>query len=203
MRAFRAVSGLPPPPEDPADREVVVVHEERPGRGPLLPVLLVALLAMAVVALLAWGAISLVRDEGDGTDPPAAGERARAGDTLVVGDEPVDLLGLSGGSLLPRAGQEVRGTVEVQSVVADEGFWVGVDDERVYVHLTREARGGGGESEATVEGGDLVTLSGELAPVADHGQDVAGVTVQEGRDQLVAQGALVRAADYSLEERDR
>ena len=202
MRVFRAVSGLPPEPDEPsAEPDVVVLHEQEEQRTPLLVVLLGAIAALAAVALLGWLAIDAVRgdDEGAPDDVASGGVRADAAETLVVGDDGLDLLALSAGSLLPRVGDDVRGTVPVESVVADEGFWVGDDDARVYVHLSAAARGGG-ESEATIDADDVVSLTGEVAAVADAEEDVAGVTVDEGRDELLAQGALVRADTYAVDE---
>ena len=203
MRVFRAVSGVPSERDEPsAEPDVVVLQEREQRRTPLLVVLLGAVAAMAAVALLGWLAISAVRgdDSGGPDDVASGGVRADAAQTLVVGEDGVDLLALSTGSLLPHVGQDVRGTVAVQSVVADEGFWVGDDDARVYVHLSAAARGGGGESEASIDADDVVSLTGEVAAVADAQEDVAGVTVDEGRDELLAQGALVRADTYAVDE---
>jgi hypothetical protein len=75
--------------------------------------------------------------------------------------------------------------VPVQSVDADEGFWVGPSaTDRVWVQLTSNS-----ESTITISAGELLDLSG---PVVSHGADYArkaGVTAEEGADQLTREAA--------------
>jgi hypothetical protein len=111
----------------------------------------------------------------------------------------VDLIAASGGSLADREGQSVTGTATVESVVSDEGFWVGSGPEqRVFVFLTPEARQSQGESSFQVEAGQTVQLQGALVAVQTSPEIVEGVTADEGRDQLEQQAAYVRADAVQL-----
>ena len=115
-------------------------------------------------------------------DPIVIGGLVLAGTALVVGL----LLSLRGADTAPDApttGGEIlaledvddlsalngqRVTVDrarVDSVPADEGFWVAVGGGRVWVQLTTA-----GESPFEVEPGDRVTFAGD---VATHGRDFA------------------------------
>ena len=98
------------------------------------------------------------------------------------------------GRLSALAGQpvEARG-VAVQSVVADEGFWVGSDQaRRVFVFLTLQARSRPGESPFQVRAGQSVDLTGTLKAVP---KDLTpfGVDEAEGAAQLRGQGHYVEA----------
>ncbi len=104
------------------------------------------------------------------------------------------------GSLAGVTGQPVTATgVQVLSVPADEGFWVGSSDtQRVWVQLTGEA----GESPYQVQEGDRVDFEGTVvAHDAGFPQQV-GVDEAGGAAQLsqqaqhleVAKGAVRLAA---------
>ncbi len=77
---------------------------------------------------------------------PAGGQQAQ----LNAGGQ--DLFQLaSGGGLASRAGQRAQGRgVTVESVVADEGFWVGQPGRRVFVFLTPQARTRAGDRQPPV-----------------------------------------------------
>ncbi|NEK86320.1 hypothetical protein GCU60_11195 [Blastococcus saxobsidens] len=81
-------------------------------------------------------------------------------------------------------GQSVTGTaVQVLSVPADEGFWVGTSDtDRVWVQLTGEA----GESPYQVTEGDTVDFEGTV--VAHEPGFAAGVGVDEAEGASVLDG---------------
>lgn len=86
----------------------------------------------------------------------------------------------------------------MQSVVADEGFWVGnSQSERIFVYLTPQARTRQGESPFQVRADQTVRLQGTLKPVP---ADVArlGIGADEGADQLQQQGQYVEATTLSL-----
>jgi hypothetical protein len=75
--------------------------------------------------------------------------------------------------------------VKVQSVPADEGFWVGPSErDRLWVQLT----GTHGESEYKVRESDTVDFSGTVTRVGQGYATKAGVTGAEGADQLTEQG---------------
>lgn len=126
---------------------------------------------------------------------PPAGATGQA--DLLVGQQ--DLLALSGGSLGGTESDAVTGTATVQSVVADSGFWVGPSaDKRVYVFLTRQARGGQAESPFKVTAGQQIDITGTLLPTVAHQDVVDGVTDAEGRALLDRQGQYVSASKVDL-----
>ena len=91
-----------------------------------------------------------------------------------------------GQGLVALTGQRATGhAVPVQSVPADEGFWIGTGaTDRVWVQLT-----GNSESAITIGPGQLLDLTG---PVVPHGPDFAGkagVSAAEGAAQLTSAGA--------------
>lgn len=133
-----------------------------------------------------------------GSSGVAAGSAAAAANTpLTVAGQ--DLLALSGGSLAAQAGKPATGTATVESVVSDEGFWVGASkSERVFVFLTPQARKSGSESGFQVTAGQKITLTGQVVTVASSPNSAAGVTDSEGKAQLAQQGALVRADSVTL-----
>ena len=179
-----------------------------------------ALLALLAVAALLFG---LTRCGADRVDTPAAAPGAgapnvpgagmpeagvpnagapdaalpgagalTAGDTSLfdavrrAGDRPLAAL----------AGRTASGTrVPVQSVPADEGFWIGAGDtDRVWVQLSSN-----GESAVSIKEGDLLDLSG---PVVTHGADFAGkagVTAEEGAEQLTREGAHLEVDPNQVE----
>lgn len=132
--------------------------------------------------------------DAQGTDAGAGG----GAPGLTAGDR--DLLGLAaGGSLAGAVGQPVNGTAQVESVVSDEGFWVGSSPtERVFVFLTPQARRSSGESGFRVTAGQTVSLQGSTVAIGDLPDAVAGVAEDEGLQQLRQQGALVRADGVAL-----
>lgn len=144
------------------------------------------------------GVASTVARTGRSPAPSAAPTSAAAGPTpaLSVGGTPVLPLPSSGLDAL--SGQPVTGGSRVQSVVADEGFWVGSSTtERIFVFLTPQARTKSGESPFKVQAGQSVMLKGTLKPVPT---DVArlGLEADEGADQLKQQGQYVEATSLSL-----
>lgn len=115
---------------------------------------------------------------------PAAGGGASP---LTAAGEP--LLPLSGatrdGNLSAYAGRPVQATsVRVQSVPADEGFWVGNSTtDRVWVQLVGTA----GESPYQVKTGDQVTFTGKLVSNPRSFAQQVGVDAKEGAAQLTRQ----------------
>ncbi len=85
-----------------------------------------------------------------------------------------------------RGDQDATGTgVRVQSVPADEGFWVGTSvSNRIWVQLTGDA----GESAYQVKEGDTVDFTGVITSHDATFPTTVGVTRQEGADQLTQQG---------------
>jgi hypothetical protein len=181
-----------------------------------LPLALLALLALVIALIVLFIVLANRHDDNDSaaaTSTPsasaaaagaqqnssagAAAAPAAASSPLTVAG--TDLLSLSAGSLADRAGQPVTGTALVQSVVSDEGFWVGGNTaNRVFVHLTPAARQSNGESKFQVAAGQKVQLTGQMTALASAPTAAAGVTDAEGRGQLANQGALVQADNLTL-----
>ena len=134
---------------------------------------------------------------GEGAGEGAGQGGAAQGAPLTADGQ--DLLAASGGSLAERAGQAVTGSAVVESVVSDEGFWVGSDPaSRVFVFLTPQARESQGESGFQVEAGQTVQVEGSVQSLDQAPDAIAGVEESEGLSQLQQQGALVSADSVTL-----
>ena len=133
-----------------------------------------------------------------GADGGAGGEAGGGGAAGLTADGE-DLLAASGGSLEARAGQRVTGTARVESVVSDEGFWVGNSpQERVFVYLTPQARQSQGESGFQVTAGQTVELTGAVTALGEAPEAAEGITADEGLRQLEQQAAFVSADAVTL-----
>ena len=124
-----------------------------------------------------------------GTTAPG-GAAGSAGDLVTADGRSVLELGASAdpsGGLGSATGQAVTGSaVQVLTVPADEGFWVGTSDaDRVWVQLT----GASGESPYTVQEGDSVDFTGSVVPHDAGFADQVGVDEAEGASQLTGQAA--------------
>lgn len=193
-------------------------------RGLLLGALLVAILIIAALLLSRCGSDDDADGKSDAADRttssdstsssstsssssgssapsssagPAAG--AAQGQIVTAGGDSV--LELAAGAdaaaaLGSLSGQPVTGTaVQVLSVPADEGFWVGSSDQdRVWVQLTGEA----GESPYQVTEGDLVDFEGTV--VTHDASFAASVGVDEaaGAMQLTQQAAHLEVAKSAV-----
>lgn len=207
--------GAAPPGDRPHLPPVSTTSRRTDRRTPLawLPWLLVGLLLLTLLAaaLLARaagggdadGAASADRGRtaaqndaaGDGAAAGSAG--ALAAGALTAGGQ--DLLAVEGGTLSSLVGQQAEGTATVQAVVADEGFWVGPSaQKRVFVFLTPEARRSAGESGFQVETGQTVQLAGSVKATSAQFAQTAGVSADEGAEQLVSQGGYVEATQVRL-----
>lgn len=190
-------STLPPRP----------VTDKRKYKTPLgwLPWLLLGLLAaLLLLALLAGrlagddepasGAAGTGSQSADrGSNTTSAGTLTVAGSDLLASRADLGKLGnLDGQAAVGRGAR-------VQSVVADEGFWVGSSAaERVFVYLTPEARKSNGESGFQVKAGQSIDLTGTVVRLGAEGAERLGVTDSEGARQLVAQRAYVSASSVRL-----
>jgi hypothetical protein len=84
--------------------------------------------------------------------------------------------------------------VLVQSVPADEGFWVGTSEtDRVWVQLS-----GTDESGYVVQQGDRVDFTGQVAAHDPGFATQVGVDAAEGADQLGQQAAHIEVANSEL-----
>jgi hypothetical protein len=174
--------------------------------------MLLGLLLLIAVGVLVWYFAS--RDDNstpeadasapggitaDGTVSPAgatgaAGTGTGSG-TITVGDGS-DLLtsAADSASLGAYEGETITAnTVDVLSVVADEGFWTGVDEsQRVFVRIDTT-----GESAIQVDVGDQVSFRGTLEVLPLDFEGRFGVTADEGAEQLRSQGYYVSATELT------
>ncbi len=143
---------------------------------------------------------SAVPPAGAGTGgDPAAGAAGAAGTLTADGVPMLPVAQVAGpdGALTGQVGKPVTAEgVAVQSVPANEGFWVGTgEDDRVWVQLT-----GADESGYVVTAGDRVQFTGT---VVNHDAGFAGqvgVDPAEGADQLTTQAAHVEVAKSALRQ---
>jgi hypothetical protein len=135
--------------------------------------------------------------------PPAsssAGANGAAGaGTLTAGDSALlPLSGVAGpnGDLTALVGRTVTArSVPVQSVPADEGFWVGPSEtDRVWVELTVPP----GESPYQVKPGQLVDFTGPMTGQGTGYAGQVGVDAAEGADQLGTEAAHVAVQKADL-----
>lgn len=132
-----------------------------------------------------------------GTDG-AAGAVGAAG-TVVVGGSDV-VLGPDGVKDLTAAAADTKAVgrqVPVQSVPADEGFWVGTSvKDRLWVQLDGQA----GESAYQVKVGDRVDFTGTTSDTSAGFAKQVGVSADEGAAQLTSQGRhlVVNKSDVRL-----
>jgi hypothetical protein len=117
---------------------------------------------------------------------------------LTAGTEEVFPLQSPDQDLSTFSGEVVGRSVPVESVPADEGFWLGTGpDQRVWVEIVAIE----GETPYQVEPGDVVSFSGaEFVPHDASYADRIGVTDDEGASQLTAQRAHVQVRTSELGE---
>ena len=83
----------------------------------------------------------------------------------------------------------------VESVPADEGFWLGEDTtDRVWVQLVNVAP----ESPYKVEPGDIVSFDGQVVPTPSDFPQEVGVTSAEGAQQLQDQGQHIQVEGIAI-----
>ncbi len=131
------------------------------------------------------------------TAPTGAGAGSATGRLLAGGQPVLPLSGAGAVGVLGRfTGQTATAeTVPVQSVPADEGFWVGTSTtDRVWVQLA-----GAGESGYTVKPGARVSFTaGKVVPTGPAFAGQVGVSAAEGAAQLTAQGQHITVAKGDL-----
>jgi hypothetical protein len=155
------------------------------------------LFLLLVVALLVVGLFALARRGDEVVVAPATQQapvspELKGSGRLIAGN--VSLLPLAqsadaAGSLSRFSGQQARAdAVPVESVPADEGFWVGTSTtDRVWVQLTV----GNAESPFRVEAGDRVSFLGTVRPAPPNFADDIGLTGEEGAQQLADLGQYI------------
>lgn len=123
------------------------------------------------------------------TSPPIVPARLTVQGRRVADLATTDLTGL--------VGQAVEGrSVAVESVPADEGFWVGPDvASRFWVQLVRR-----GESPVAVEAGRRISFVGTLAAHDGSFSQHVGVDEAEGAAQLTARAHHIEVAREDLRQ---
>ncbi|GIF43962.1 hypothetical protein BC793_13214 [Actinoplanes xinjiangensis] len=202
-------AAMAPTPNTPGSRPAAVPVGGQPARRKWLLPLLLALLALIAALLLSQCGdneepskssesvpspttttpFTAASSTGAPTASSSAGGVAQA-DVGTVTAGGVNLLGAqSTANLTAQTGQQAVGrAVRVQSVPADEGFWVGTSEEdRLWVQLT----GTGGESDYKVKQGDTIDFTGTVTTAAQDLADKVGLTTAEGAEQLASQGHYV------------
>ena len=187
----------------------------------LLPLLLALLALIALLFLLSrCGDDDDTSATGTPTTPPTAAATAPAASPSVsaAASEPAgtgqaadaepgavtaggaNLLGASADDLRTHAGQPAAGrAVRVQSVPADEGFWVGTSEQdRLWVQLSGTA----GESAYKVRQGDSIDFTGTVTATPEDFAAKTGVTEAEGAGQLTSQGFHVSAPASTIKLSD-
>lgn len=122
-----------------------------------------------------------------------------AGATSGITAEGQALLPIPSRGLAAFTGKAVEGKgVRVESVVADEGFWVGDSpSSRIFVFLTDAAKNAQGESPFQVKAGQTIDFSGTLQPLPDD-LTPFGVDRSEGAEQLRQQGQYVALSRVTI-----
>jgi len=130
---------------------------------------------------------------GGGTGGSGGSGSGSAGASLRSGSTP--LLPVPSTGLASFAGRTATGTsAVVQSVVSDEGFWVGPSEQdRVFVMLAVQ-----GESPQQITAGQRLSFTGTVERLV---RDPAsfGVEPAEGAKQLSSQGAYVVADEVNID----
>ena len=151
------------------------------------------LLALLAIGLIAFMVLQGLGDD-TGTDTSASGDTggAAAEGTVTVGG--TDLFSLAGDpeALGNYEDEAVEATsVPVESVVADEGFWIGeTDQERLFVFLNLTD-----ESGPQIDEGDTVSFSGTTRPLPVDFEQRFGLTPDDGIEQLTEQGHYIEVTD--------
>ena len=172
-------------------RPAAVSVRGRPVRRAPLAWLPWAALGLAAVLGLLF-LVFVVRVANDDDDDGARNDLSAAGRPLLP---------LPAGGLGAVAGQTAEGReMRVESVVADEGFWVGdASSSRVFVFLSDQAKASEGESPFQVEAGQSIDFTGVVKPLPADVADL-GVEADEGADQLRQQGHFLELSRVALSE---
>lgn len=150
---------------------------------------LLGVLALLVVGLVVF----FLLNDGDDAGTTTAGGGGTQGEVDVSGTN-TGTIEAGGDSLFPLSdelalsqysGETVEAnSVNVLSVVSDEGFWVGQsEDQRVFVRLAES-----GESGPNVQPGDRVSFSGTVVENDQNFVESRGITEEEGAQLLERQG---------------
>jgi hypothetical protein len=203
------------PPVHDRDRATGAVSVRgRPVRK--APLAWVPWVALALIGVLTLATLLIGKHLADEDGPAASGAAATTATTapadpaapppapVAPGESAVvaggrALLPLPGAGLASLVGQGAEGRgVNVQSVVADEGFWIGDDTtNRIFVFLTDEAKAAKGESPFQVKAGQRVDFGGTVKAIPDD-LPPFGLQAAEGAEQLRQQGHYIEVTRIAL-----
>lgn len=162
---------------------------------------------LGLLALLLLGALLLGLFDGDDgsssadrpaaeqTATPSAGAADGAGSLTAGGTA---LLPVPGGGLADFEGRPAQGeNVRVQSVVKDEGFWVGTSArDRVYVEYGGDV--GANENQGIEPAvGDRVNLTGPVRPAPANPAQTLNLSTEDAR-MVSEQGGYVNADNVEI-----
>ena len=130
---------------------------------------------------------------GGGTTGGSGGGQAG-----TVTSEGTAILPTPAGGLATYSGKAAQArSVPVQSVVADEGFWVGTSEtDRIFVFFA--ADNAGTESRVQVEEGQTISFDGMVKPIPADFATAFEVDADEGADQLEQQGQYIEIAPDAI-----
>lgn len=159
----------------------------------------VATAAAGMAATAAAVAVLVLALSGDAAPPPRtapspapAARPVRASGTVHAGQ--LQLLPSAPRDLRPLLGRQVEGIrVRVETVPANEGFWIGTREDRLFVLLT-----GPGESPQRVRAGNLVTFDGMLVANPPRFAERIGLSAAEGARELARQGGHIAVDRQAL-----
>ena len=142
------------------------------GAGAIIAVLL--LVALGVVLFL------FLRNRGEDT----AGGTGTAAGTVIAGEQDLLEIASQEGELATYENQTVEAdSVPVESVVSDQGFWVGEGEDRLFVYTTAAAE---------VQEGQEVSFSGSLRVLPVDFETRFNLTGDDA-EQLQGQGHYIEA----------
>lgn len=121
-----------------------------------------------------------------------------AGQPGTVTSEGTAILPTPAGGLAAYTGKGAQArSVQVQSVVADEGFWIGSSEtDRLFVFFA--ADNAGTESKVQVEEGQTISFDGMVKPIPQDFTTAFEVDAAEGADQLRQQGHYIEIAPDAI-----
>jgi hypothetical protein len=116
----------------------------------------------------------------------------------TITSEGTAILPAPAGGLATYSGKGAQArSVPVESVVADEGFWVGTSEtDRVFVFFA--ADNAGSESRVQVEEGQTISFDGMVKPLPPDFATAFEVDAAEGVDQLEQQGQYIEIAPDAI-----
>lgn len=147
---------------------------------------------IGVTTVAAIGAGMLLTNSGEPESPSS--RPAKTARPLTIAGGPRKSTSAQG--LKPFVGQRVSGQgVKVQSVPANEGFWIGRRQERVFIRLTQPT-----ESGFSLNAGQQISFVGILVPTGPNLARRMGITRAEGAAELQA-NPHIRVPQHKVELR--